>query len=348
MISVKGYAAMSAAGPLEPFSFERREPGPRDVVIDVLYCGICHSDIHQVHNDWGGSLYPMVPGHEIVGRVAAVGRRVRRFRIGDAAGVGCMVDTCRVCVNCRRGKEQYCTDRVTWTYNSLERDGKTRTQGGYSTKIVVQEDFTLKVPAGIPLEKAAPLLCAGVTTFSPLRHFGVRRGQRVGVIGLGGLGHMAVKLAASMGAKVTVFSTSESKKTDARRLGASAFVRTTHRDAFAGLAGEFHFLLDTVSAPHDVNDYLPLLRTDGTMVIVGVPEKPLEVKAFSLIGGRRRLAGSLIGGLKETQDTLDYCARRRISADVEVIPLSEVNRAYERMLKGDVRYRFVLDLESLR
>ena len=345
MIPVKAYATHGPRESLKPFSFERREPGPRDVVIEILYSGICHSDIHQARNEWRGSSYPMVPGHEIAGRVSAVGAKVRRFKKGDAAGVGCFVDSCPKCANCRDGEENYC-GRVSWTYNSTEQDGKTRTQGGYSTRIVVNEDYVLKLSPKLPLHRAAPLLCAGITTFSPLRTFGVKRGMNVGVIGMGGLGHMAVKLAASMGARVTVFSRTKKKLKDARRFGAKDFITGKDVKAFAKRANSFDFILDTVSAPHDLNAYLSLLRRDGTMCVVGVPPKPAEVAAFSLIGGRRRLAGSLIGGIRQTQEMLDYCAKHGVFPDVEVIPASKINAAYERTLKGDVRYRFVIDART--
>ncbi|HEX2056155.1 MAG TPA: NAD(P)-dependent alcohol dehydrogenase [Nitrospiraceae bacterium] len=348
MLPTRGYAAKTPTSPLEPFSFERREPGPRDVVVDILYCGICHSDIHQARDEWGGSIFPMVPGHEIVGRVARVGSQVTRFTAGELAGVGTIVDSCRVCESCREGLEQYCTDRPVWTYNARERDGKTPTYGGYSNHIVVDEHYTLKFPSTLPLAAAAPLLCAGITTYSPLRHFNVGSGQRVGVVGLGGLGHMAVKFAAAMGAEVTVFSTSKTKAQDARRLGAQDFVVSSDSKALDALANRFDFILDTVSAPHDVNAYLDLLRRDGVLTMVGVPPKALEIEPFSLILKRRRLTGSGVGGLRETQDMLNFCADHHITSDVEMIPIQQVNEAYERTLKGDVRYRFVIDMKTLR
>jgi uncharacterized zinc-type alcohol dehydrogenase-like protein len=346
MIPVQGYAAKGPREPLKPFSFYRREPGPRDVVIDIHYSGICHSDIHQARNEWGASSYPMVPGHEIAGRVAAVGTKVRRFKKGDAAGVGCFVDSCRKCANCQDGEENYCLNSVSWTYNGTEQDGKTRTQGGYSTRIVVNEDYVLKISPKIPLKFAAPLLCAGITTFSPLNTFGVKRGMSVGVVGMGGLGHMGVKIAVSMGARVTVFSRTRKKEKDARKFGAKDFVIESDKKAFAKRARSFDFILDTVSAAHDLNAYLELLRRDATLCVVGVPPKAAEVRAFSLIGGRRRLAGSLIGGIRETQAMLDYCAKKRIFPAIEVIPASKINAAYERTLKGDVRYRFVIDAKT--
>ncbi len=347
MPATRGYATKSPTSLLEPFTFERRDPGPRDVLIDILYCGVCHSDIHQARDEWGGSIYPMVPGHEIVGRVAAVGAQVTGFRAGDVAGVGTIVDSCRVCENCREGLEQYCDNRAVWTYNALELDGKTPTYGGYSSQIVADERFTFKISPKAQLAGVAPLLCAGITTYSPLKHFQVGPGRRVGVVGLGGLGHMAVKLAAAMGAEVTVFSTSKTKEPDARRLGAHEFVVSLDPKNLSALANRFDFILDAVSAPHDVDAYLNLLRRDGALVMVGVPPKPLQVPAFSLILKRRILTGSGVGGTRETQEMLDYCAEHNITADVEVIPIQKVNEAYERTLKGDVRYRFVIDMNTL-
>ncbi len=347
MLTARGYATKGPKSPLEPFTFERRDPGERDVLIDILYCGICHSDIHQARNEWGGSTYPMVPGHEIVGQVSQVGKAVTKFRVGDLAGVGCFVDSCGVCESCREGVEQYCDSTPVWTYNAVEKDGRTPTFGGYSSRIVVKEEYCLRVSPDLPLSHVAPLLCAGITTYSPLRHFGVKPGDRVGVVGLGGLGHMAVKLASSMGAHVTVFSTSESKAQDAKRLGAHDFVATRDPKNFSALANRLDFILDTVSAPHDFNAYLGLLRRDGLMVILGVPEKPMEIHPFSLIGKRRRLAGSVIGGIRETQEMLDYCAARGITSDVEVIPVEKIGEAYERTLRSDVRYRFVIDMKTL-
>jgi len=348
MLPTRAYATHSPTDELKPFDFERRELGEHDVLLEILYCGICHTDIHQARNEWENSTYPMVPGHEIVGRVAHVGSAVIKFKEGNIAGVGCFVDSCRECRNCRDSEEQFCERHTASTYNSTEMDEKTPTYGGYSSQIVVDENYTLKIPENLPLEGAAPLLCAGITTYSPLRQYNVREGQRVGVVGLGGLGHMAVKLARSMGAEVTVFSTSPSKEEDARRLGAHNFVVTQDPVTLEPLAGKFDLILDAVSAPHDPNLYLNLLRRDGVMVLVGAPEKPLEVSAFSLIMGRRKLAGSLIGGISETQEMLDYCAEHNITSDVEVIPIQAVNEAYERTIKGDVRYRFVIDMKSLQ
>ena len=347
MLPTRGYATKGPTSILEPFSFERRDPGPHDVLIEILYCGICHSDIHQARDEWGGSIFPMVPGHEIVGRVTRVGSAVKRFKVGELAGVGTIVDSCRVCASCKAGLEQYCEVHVVWTYNGTEKDEKTPTYGGYSSQIVVDENYTLKISPKLPLANVAPLLCAGITTYSPLRHFEVGPGQRVGVVGLGGLGHMAVKLAASMGAEVTVFSTSKTKEQDARRLGAHDFVVSLDPKNLDALANRFDFILDAVSAPHDVNAYLNLLRRDGVMAMVGIPAKPLQVQAFSLVLKRRKLTGSGVGGIRETQEMLDYCAKKNIVADVEVIPMQQVEAAWERTIKGDVRYRFVIDMETL-
>ncbi len=347
MLVTPAYAAASANSPLARTVIERREPGPREVLIDIRYCGVCHSDLHQVSDEWGGARYPMVPGHEIVGTVAQVGAEVRRWKVGDAVGVGCFVDSCRVCEACLAGEEQYCERGMTGTYNSLERDGKSPTYGGYSGRITVDEAYVLRIPDSLPLDRAAPLLCAGITTYSPLRHFGVKAGDGVAVVGLGGLGHMGVKLAKAMGAHVTVLSHSPSKREDALRLGADDFVATGDPRAFKQNAGRFDFILDTVSAEHDYNAYLGLLRRDGTMVLVGLPEAmPLDSSA--LIMGRRRLAGSLIGGIRETQEMLDFCAERGLGAEVEVIPIQAINEAYARMRLSDVRYRFVIDLASLK
>lgn len=347
MLPTRGYAAASATSPLQPYNFQRREPGSNDVLIEILYCGICHSDIHQVRNEWNNATYPMVPGHEIAGRVVRTGAKVTRFKAGDAVGVGCLVDSCRKCANCRDGEEQFCDGHPSFTYNGTEQDKKTPTFGGYSSQIVVDENYVLKIAPSLPLQAVAPLLCAGITTYSPLRHFKVGPGQQVGIVGLGGLGHMGVKFASAMGAEVTVFSTSPAKEKDARRFGAKNFVITRDPRAFEPLAGKFDFILDTASALHDLNAYLGSLKRDGTMVLVGAPEKPAELHAFPLIMRRRKLAGSLIGGLRETQEMLDYCAQKNIVADIELIPVQKVNEAYERTVKGDVRYRFVLDLKTL-
>jgi uncharacterized zinc-type alcohol dehydrogenase-like protein len=348
VIKTEGYAARSAGGPLAPFAFERREVGARDVLIEIQYCGVCHSDIHQARDEWGGSVFPMVPGHEIVGRVSRVGPEVTKFGEGDIAGVGCFVDSCRVCDNCREGFEQYCENHLVSTYNGTEKDEKTPTYGGYSTQIVVDEAYALRVPGGLPPANVAPLLCAGITTYSPLRRFHVGPGSRAGVVGLGGLGHMGVKLAASLGAEVTVFSTSATKERDALSLGAHKFVVTRQPQNLEALAGRYDFILDTVSAPHDLNAYLNLLRREGVMVLAGAPEKPAALEAFSLITNGRVLAGSMIGGIRETQEMLDYCAEKNISSDVEVIPIGRIEEAYDRTVRGDVRYRFVIDIDSLR
>ncbi len=347
MLPTRGYGTKGPSAPLEPFTFDRREPGPHDLLIEILYCGICHSDIHQARDEWGGSLFPMVPGHEIVGRVTRAGSAVQRFKAGDLAGVGCFVDSCRLCESCKAGLEQYCEKHLVLTYNGTERDQKTPTYGGYSSQIVVDEKYTLKISPKLPLPNVAPLLCAGITTYSPLRRYHVGRGQRVAVVGLGGLGHMAIKLAASMGAEVTALSTSQSKEGDARRLGAHEFVLTKDPKKLDALANRFDFLLDAVSADHDLNAYLNLLRRDGVLALVGAPANPIEVQAFSLLLKRRTLVGSLIGGLRETQEMLDYCTEKNITSDVEVIPMQQVEAAYERTLKGDVRYRFVIDLKTL-
>ncbi|MEO7198583.1 MAG: NAD(P)-dependent alcohol dehydrogenase [Dokdonella sp.] len=342
-MSTPAYAAMSARAPLTPFTLQRRAAGPHDVQIDIRYCGVCHSDLHQVRAEWGGGQFPMVPGHEIVGHVSAVGSAVTGFKVGDAVGVGCFVDSCRHCSACMAGEEQYCHEGMTATYNGVERDGHTPTQGGYSTRIVTDENYVLRIPDGIPLERAAPLLCAGITTYSPLRHFGLKAGDRIAVVGLGGLGHMAVKIAHAMGAHVSVLSSSAGKHEDALRLGADAFLLSSDREAMKAANRQFDFVLDAVSAPHDYAPYLNLLKQDGCMILVGLPDQPLPFSAAPLIMGRRRLAGSLIGGIRETQEMLDFCAAHGIGSEVEVIPISAINEAYERMLRGDVRYRFVID-----
>ena len=322
------------------------------MLIDILYCGVCHSDVHQARDEWGGSIFPMVPGHEIVGRVAKAGGEVAKHQVGDVVGVGCFVDSCRQCEPCHAGEEQFCDHGMSATYNGFERSGldldRSRpTYGGYSTQITVDESYVLRIPPGIPLQRAAPLLCAGITTYSPLRRFGVKAGSKVAVVGLGGLGHMGVKLAKAMGAEVTVLSHSPAKRDDALRLGADDFIATRDAQVFKDHAGRFDFILDTVSAQHDYNAYLGLLRLDGTMVLVGLPE-PTPLSAGPLIMRRRRLAGSLIGGIRETQEMLDFCAAHGVASDVEVIAIDAINEAWERMLKGDVRYRFVIDIASLR
>jgi uncharacterized zinc-type alcohol dehydrogenase-like protein len=347
MPTTPAYAAPSAKAPLAPFKVERREPGASEVLIDILYCGVCHSDLHQVRDEWGGAIFPMVPGHEIVGRVSQVGNAVKKFKVGDPVGVGCFVDSCRQCPSCRKGEEQYCDSGMTGTYNGREKNGAP-TYGGYSTRITVDQDYVLRIPESLPLDRAAPLLCAGITTYSPLRHYGLKAGDKLAVVGLGGLGHMGVKLGKAMGAEVTVLSTSPSKRNDAVGLGATHFAATSDKSTFSKLAGQFDFILDTVSAPHDYNAYLSLLKVDGTMILVGAPEAPTPLAAFPLIMRRRKLGGSLIGGIRETQEMLDFCAKHNVAADIEVIPIQKINEAYERMLKADVRYRFVIDIASLK
>jgi alcohol dehydrogenase (NADP+) len=347
MLKTKAYAAKSATSPIAPFEFERREVGPNDVLIEISHCGICHSDIHQARDEWGGATFPMVPGHEIVGRISKVGKKVKKFRVGDHAGVGCFVESCGKCKNCKAHEEQYCEKHCAFTYNSTEMDGKTQTQGGYSSQIVVHQNYALRVSKKAPLDRVAPLLCAGITTYSPLKRHGVKKGQKVGVVGLGGLGHMAVKIAKAMGAEVTVFSTSPNKEKDAKKLGAKHFIVTKDPKNFEKVAGTFDFILDTVSAPHDLNPYLISLRRDAVLCLVGVPPKPAEVPAFNLINGRKTITGSLIGGIKETQEMLDFCTKKKIFSDVEVIPAKMINEAYERTIKGDVKYRFVIDMKTL-
>jgi alcohol dehydrogenase (NADP+) len=348
MNNARGYAAQSATDAIAPFSFQRREVQPHDVQIDILYCGVCHSDIHQARNEWGGSIYPMVPGHEIVGRVIKTGSQVTKFKTGDLVGVGCFVDSCRECSQCKKGNEQYCERGMSPTYNGYEQDGKTPTYGGYSTQIVVDDNYVLKVPSGLPLEGVAPLLCAGITTYSPLRHWNVGKGHKVGVLGLGGLGHMGVKIAAALGAEVTMLSTSSSKEADAKRLGADRFVLTTDPEAFKVNANYFDFIVDTVSAQHDVDKYLGTLNVDGVLIMVGLPPEPLSVPAHSIVQRRRSVAGSMIGGIAETQEMLDFCAAHNIVSDVEVIPIQQINEAYEKTIKGQVKYRFVIDIASLK
>ncbi|HET9624758.1 MAG TPA: NAD(P)-dependent alcohol dehydrogenase [Kofleriaceae bacterium] len=340
------YAAQAAKQPLVPSTIERREVGADDVAIDILFSGICHSDIHQAREEWGKAIFPMVPGHEIVGRVSKVGANVTKVKVGDLAGVGCMVDSCRACSYCREDHEQFCDKGNAATYNGTEMDRKTPTYGGYAQHIVVTERFVLKVPGNLDPAGAAPLLCAGITTYSPLKQWQCRAGSRVGVVGLGGLGHMAVKIAAAMGAEVTMLSTSQKKAADAKKLGAHDFVLTSDKDAFKKLAKHFDLLIDTVSASHDYNAYLRLLRPYGAMVCVGAPPEPQAIAAFALIGGNKRLAGSMIGGIRETQEMLDFCADKNIVADVEVIAARQINEAYERTIKGDVRYRFSIDART--
>jgi len=348
MIPVNAYAAQSAVTPLAPFSFERRELGPHDIQIDILYCGVCHSDIHQARNEWGGSIFPMVPGHEIVGRIIKVGDHVKNFKVGDLAGVGCFVDSCRTCDNCKDGEEQYCENHLSATYNGYEQDKKTPTYGGYSTQIVLDENYGLHIDPSLPLEAVAPLLCAGITTYSPLKHWKIGKGDKVAVVGLGGLGHMGVKFAVAFGADVTVLSTSRSKEADAKKLGAHHFEVTTEPETLTRLKNKFDFILSTISADHEYGTYLNLLKRDGTMVVVGIPSNPSKLPAFNVIGNRRSLAGSMIGGIRETQEMLDYCAANNIVSDIEMIDIKDINTAYDRMLKNDVRYRFVIDIASLK
>jgi alcohol dehydrogenase (NADP+) len=342
------YAALSATTPIQPFEIERRAPRPTDVVIDILYCGVCHSDIHQARDEWGGSIFPMVPGHEIVGRVASVGSAVTKFEVGELAGVGCMVDSCRVCENCKEGEEQYCNNpHATYTYNGRDPNGEV-TYGGYSTSIVVDENYVLHISDKLDPAGAAPLLCAGITTYSPLRHWNVGKSTKLGVMGLGGLGHMALKFGHAFGAHVVQFTTSQSKVADAKKLGADEVVISTDAAQMAEHAGTFDFILDTISAPHDVAGYLQLLKRDGVLCMVGAPDEPLSIPVFSLLGRRASLAGSGIGGIAETQEMLDFCAEHGIVSDIEMIPIQKINDAYARMLRNDVKYRFVIDIESLK
>ncbi|MCA1831370.1 MAG: NAD(P)-dependent alcohol dehydrogenase [Actinomycetota bacterium] len=346
MIRTLGYGVQHPTASVAPFEFERRNPGPRDVLVDIAFCGVCHSDIHQARDEWGGSIFPMVPGHEIVGTVSAVGSDVRTWKQGDTVGVGVYVDSCRKCAACEAGEGQYCERGASWTYNGYEQDGTTPTYGGYSARITVDEDYVLRIPAGMDPAAAAPLMCAGITTYSPLRHFGVKAGDRLAVMGLGGLGHMAVKFGRALGVEVTVLSHSPGKRDDALRLGAGDFVVMRSPESFDANEKRFDFILDTVSAVHDYNEYLSLLRLDGTMMLVGIPD-PSPLKASALISARRRLTGSNIGGVRETQEMLDFCAEHEIVSDVEVIPIQQINDAWERTIRSDVRYRFVIDMATL-
>jgi alcohol dehydrogenase (NADP+) len=345
MLTVSAWGATSATAPLEPLKVQRRDLGPKDVLIEIRYAGICHSDIHTVRGEWREISYPLTPGHEITGVVAEIGSAVEKYAVGDRVGVGCMVNSCGECANCRAGEEQYCLAGNTGTYGSVDLDG-TITQGGYSTHIVVTEDFVLRIPHGLELDRAAPLLCAGITTYSPLRHWGAGPGKRVGVVGLGGLGHMAVKLAHAMGAEVTVLSQSLAKRDDGLRLGADHYYATSDPATFGALKASFDLIVNTVSAPLPINSYLSLLALDGALVNVGAPPEPLEVRAFGLIGMRRSFAGSAIGGIRETQEMLDFCAEHGIGAEIETIEASALNEAYERVLSSDVRYRFVIDAST--
>ena len=347
MFSCVGYAAETARAPLTPFTFDRREPGPTDVQIDILFCGVCHSDIHTARDEWGGAAFPVVPGHEIVGRVTAVGANVTSFKPGDLAGVGCMVDSCRHCQQCSDGFEQFCDNGTIFTYNSPDAHTGGTTYGGYSKSVVVDQFFVLRIDPAENLAAVAPLLCAGITTYSPMRHWQVGPGKKIGVVGLGGLGHMAVKIGHAMGAHVVLFTTTPGKSEDARRLGADAVVISRDADQMGQHANSFDFIIDTVAADHDVGAYLGLLKRDATLVQVGAPDTPLSVSAFSLIGRRRNFAGSLIGGVAETQEMLDFCAQHHITADIELIRIDQINEAYDRMLRSDVKYRFVIDMSSL-
>ena len=346
--SIKAFGNTAAKNPLAPLAINRREAGPTDVEMEILYCGVCHSDIHQARSEWPGTVYPCVPGHEIIGRVTKVGSQVTKFKVGDNSAVGCMVDSCRTCSQCQSGLEQYCTSYATFTYNSADKHLGGHTLGGYSSHIVVDESFALKVPAGLDLAAAAPLLCAGITTYSPLKHWKVTAGKKVGIVGLGGLGHMGVKFARAFGAHVVLFTTSANKVADGLRLGAHEVVLSTDPEAMAKHVSSFDFILDCVSALHDINAYMNLVKLDGTLTLVGVPEKPLSVSAFSLILPRKNLAGSCIGGIAETQEMLNFCAENKIVSDIELIPIQKINEAWERMLKQDVKYRFVIDMASLK
>src|SRR4051812_45460125 len=349
MIKTQAYAAYSATTPLAPWSFERRDPGPHDVQIQILFCGVCHSDLHTVRSEWPGTVYPMVPGHEIVGRVTAVGSGVSSLKVGDLAAVGCLVDSCQHCASCAEGLEQYCENGFTGTYGGVEKETGQPTRGGYSERIVVTEKFVLHVSDTLDAAAAAPLLCAGITTWSPLRHWKVGPGQKVGVVGLGGLGHMGVKLAHALGAHVVLFTTSPGKTEDARRLGADEVVISKDAEAVAKHASSFNLIIDTVAAPHNLDTFLTLLARDGALVLVGAPGEPHPSPAvFNMIMKRRTLAGSLIGGIAETQEVLDFCGEHGIASDIEIIPIQKIDEAYERMLKGDVKYRFVIDMGSLQ
>lgn len=346
--SVKAFGTEAAKAPLKGLTINRRHTTSHDVEIDILYCGVCHSDLHTARNEWHGTIYPCVPGHEIVGKIVRVGEHVSKFKVGDVAAVGCLVDSCRECQYCQEDLEQYCEKGNIQTYNSPDKYLGTQTYGGYSESIVVDEGFVLRVPENLDLAATAPLLCAGITTYSPLKHWNVGPGKKVGVVGLGGLGHMAVKIAKAMGAEVIVFSTSPSKVEDAKRLGADDVVLSKDEEQMKKYAGKLHFVLDAVSAQHDINAYLNLLRVDGSLALVGAPELPLPVAAFSLIPFRRNFAGSMIGGIAETQEMLDFCGKHNIVSDVEMINIGQINEAYERLLKGDVKYRFVIDMASLK
>ncbi|HET9826099.1 MAG TPA: NAD(P)-dependent alcohol dehydrogenase [Chitinophagaceae bacterium] len=345
---IRAFGTEAADALLQQINIQRRKPTPHDLEIEIMYCGVCHSDLHTVRNEWHGTIYPCVPGHEIVGRVVSVGDHVKKFEIGDFAAVGCMVDSCRHCEYCEEGLEQYCEQGNTLTYNSPDKYLGTQTYGGYSESIVVDEDFVLRIPQNLDLAATAPLLCAGITTYSPLRHWNVGPGKKVGIVGIGGLGHMAIKLAKAMGADVIVFTTSPSKTDDAKRLGADEVVLSKDDGQMRQYTNKLHFILDAVSGRHDINTYLNLLKVDGSLALVGAPEHPLPVAAFSLIPYRRNFAGSTIGGIAETQEMLDFCGKHNIVADIEMIDIQQIDEAYERLLKGDVKYRFVIDIASLK
>jgi uncharacterized zinc-type alcohol dehydrogenase-like protein len=345
---VKAFGTTAPEASLNEMNIPRRKPLPHDVEIEILFCGVCHSDLHTARDEWHGTIYPCVPGHEIVGRIVKLGDHVTKFKIGDLAAVGCMVDSCRECQYCKDGLEQYCEDGITGTYDSPDKYLNTRTYGGYSEGIVVDESYVLKIPGNLDPAAAAPLLCAGITTYSPLKHWNVGKGQKVGIVGLGGLGHMGVKLAKAMGAYVIVFTTSASKIEDAKRLGADDVVLSKDGQQMEKYKGTLHFVLDAVSAHHDINEYIKLLRVDGSLVLVGAPENALPVDAFSLIPKRRSFSGSMIGGIAETQEMLDFCGKHNIVSDIEMINIQQINEAYERLLKGDVKYRFVIDMASLK
>jgi uncharacterized zinc-type alcohol dehydrogenase-like protein len=346
---VKAFGTEAAEAPLNQMDINRREPTPHDVEIDILFCGVCHSDLHTAKSEWGASMYPCVPGHEIVGKIVRVGDHVHKFKAGDLVGVGCMVDSCRECQYCKEGLEQFCEPGMTGTYNSPDKNlPGNPTFGGYSEKIVVNENYVLRIPENMDLAAAAPLLCAGITTYSPLHHWNVGPGKKVGIVGIGGLGHMGIKIAKAMGAHVVAFTTSESKFAEAKRLGADEVVLSKDEEQMSAFRGKLDFILDAVSADHDINAYLSLLRVDGSLALVGAPEHPLPVAAFSLIIGRKSFAGSSIGGIAETQEMLDFCGEHNITADIEMIDIQDINQAYERLLKGDVKYRFVIDMASLK
>ncbi len=347
-MNTKAYGSVAADSALAPINIERRTPTPHDVAIEILYCGVCHSDLHQARNEWHNTVFPCVPGHEIIGRITSIGSHVTKFKVGDLAAVGCLVDSCRTCEQCKDGYEQFCDVAPVFTYNSKDSHSGNHTYGGYSESIVVNEDFVLRVPENLDLAATAPLLCAGITTYSPLKHWKVGPGMKVGIVGIGGLGHMAVKIAKAMGAHVIVFTTSASKKEDAIRLGADEVVISTDKDAMNTYRKSLTFILDAVSAKHDINDYLSLLKRDGVLTLVGLPEEALPVMPFNVAFPRRIFTGSGIGSIAETQEMLDFCAKHNITADIELINIQDINKAYERLLKGDVRYRFVIDMASLK